>query len=48
VVYYPEFNAKMVGVDFMAVYDKILLDKAKKYCNNDAGISDWMAPGQVW
>ena len=23
------------------VYDKKLLDRAKEYCNNDAGISDW-------
>jgi hypothetical protein len=27
--------------DFVAVYDKILLERALEYCNNDAGIADW-------
>jgi len=38
--YYPDDTELNAG-DFMAVYDKKLLDRAKGYCNNDAGISDW-------
>jgi hypothetical protein len=40
-LYYEEFEAAVSSGDFAAIIDKTLLDRAKEYCNNDAGISNW-------
>jgi hypothetical protein len=40
-LHYGEVTATVSPGDFVAVYDKILLERALEYCNNDAGISDW-------